>query len=192
MDHSLAQDGKCSNDERGQERRDRALGQRGDAGEEVDVEEPELGVGLIPGVPAEEADGERRGHLHVGGSAAGEADDAGAGDGNEGGVEVAAGPESAHVQVNERHHDEGEGGRGQARAPVVDAELLKDEHGAPVVKGGLFQPGPAVEIGGNAGAELALDGISVSQSRRASHGRSGHSGVRRRRPGQGHRRPAGG
>ena len=160
----LAQGGKRADDDRGQERRHGALGQSGHAGEEVDVEEPELGVGLIPGVPAEQADGERRGHLHVGGRAAGEADDAGAGDGNEGGVEVAAGAESAHVQVNERHHDEGEGGRGQARAPVVDAELLKDEHGAPVVEGRLLQPGPAVEIGGNAGAQLALEGVGVVEA----------------------------
>ena len=137
----------------GQEGRHRTLGQGGHAGEEVDIEEPELGVGLIPGVPAEQADAEGRGHLHVSGGAAGEADDAGAGDGDERGVEVAAAAESPHVQVNERHHDEGEGGRGQAGAPVVHAEVLKDEHGAPVVEGGLLKPGVAVEIGRDAGAQ---------------------------------------
>ena len=142
----LAQRGKGADDDGGQKRRHRALGQCGHAGKEVNIEEPELGVGLIPGVPAEEADGKRRGHLHIGGCAARKADDAGAGDGDERGVEVSAGPESSHVQVNERHHDEGEAGRGQAGAPVVDAELLEDEHGAPIVEGGLLKPGAAVEV----------------------------------------------
>ena len=50
-------------------------------------------------------------------------------------------------------------GRGQAGAPVVDAEILEDEHGAPVVEGGLLEPGMAVEIGGDAGAEAVFEGV---------------------------------
>jgi hypothetical protein len=69
---------------------------------------------------------------------------------------VAAGPESAHVQVDEAHHDERKGGGGQPGAPVVHAEILEKEHGAPVVEGRLLKPGMAVEIGRDAGAELLL------------------------------------
>ena len=60
------------------------------------------------------------------------------------------------MQVDKRHHDEGEGGRGQARRPVMHAEVLEDEHRAPVIERGLFQPGLAVEVGSDAGAQLAL------------------------------------
>ena len=129
-----AQKGKGGDDDDGQKGRYRSFGKRGQAGEEVDVIEPEFGIGFVPGIPAEQADGQRRGHLHIGGSASGKADDAGASDSNEGGIQVAARPKSPHVQVDEAHHDEGEGGGGQASAPVVDAEILKEEHGAPVVK----------------------------------------------------------
>ena len=189
MDHSRRRKAKAHDDECGQKRRDRPLGQRGQAGKEIDVVEPEFGAGLIPGVPAEQADGQGRGHLHIGGRAAGEADDAGAGDGDERRVEMAAGAESSHVQVDEANHDEGEGGGGQAGAPVVDAEVLKEEHGAPVVEGGLLKPGTAVEIGRDAGDEAPLEGVRRSRSGPASHGRSAHSGARRRPPGPGRRRP---
>ncbi len=154
-----AQGSKCSNDEDGEERGYWAFGEGGDAGEEVDIEEPEFGVGFIPRVPAEQSDGERRGHLHVSGCAAGKADDAGASDSDERGVEVAAATKSPHVEIDERHHDEGEGGRGQAGAPVVHAEVLKDEHGAPVVEGRLLKPGVSVEVGSDAGAEVAFEGV---------------------------------
>ena len=97
-----AQKGKGGDDEDGQKRRHRPLGQRGHAGEEVDVEEPELGIGLVPCVPAQQSDGQRRRHLHIGGGAAGKADDAGAGHGDQRRVQVAAGAESPHVQVDER------------------------------------------------------------------------------------------
>ena len=53
-----AQKGERHDDEDGQERRHRPFGQRGDAGEEVDIEEPEFRVGFIPRIPAEQADGE--------------------------------------------------------------------------------------------------------------------------------------
>ena len=154
-----AQEGEGGNDEDGEERSDGAFGESGHAGEEVDIEEPEFGVGFVPGVPAEETDGKRRGHLHVSGSAAGEANDAGAGDGDDGRVEVSAGPESSHVQVDEGRHDEGEAGGRETGGPVVDAELLKDEHGAPVVERRLLKPGVAVEIRSDAGAKPALDGV---------------------------------
>ncbi len=48
--------------------------------------------------------------------------------------------------------------RGQAGAPVVHAEVLKDEHGAPVVEGRFFKPRVAVEIRRDAGAEAVLEG----------------------------------
>ena len=88
-----------------------------------------------------------------------EADDAGAGHRDQRGVQMPARPESSHVQVDERRHDEGESGGRQARAPVVDAEVLKQEHRAPVVERGLLQPGMAVEIGRDAGAQAALEGV---------------------------------
>ena len=62
-----AQKGESGHDDQGQEGGDGALGEGGYAGKEIDVEEPELGVGLVPGVPAQKADGQRRGHLHIGG-----------------------------------------------------------------------------------------------------------------------------
>jgi hypothetical protein len=147
-----AQVGEGGHNHESQKGRHRPLGQRGHASKEVDVEEPELGVGLVPGVPAQKADGQRRGHLHIGGSAAGKAHDAGAGDGDQRRVQMAARTKAPHMQVDERHHDEGEGGRGQARRPVVHAEVLEDEHRPPVVERGLFQPGLAIEVRGDAGA----------------------------------------
>jgi hypothetical protein len=72
---------------------------------------------------------------------------------------VAAAPEAAHVEIDERHHNEGEAAGRKSGAPVVDAEFLKDKHGAPVVEGGLLEPGLAVEIGRDAGAEPAFEGV---------------------------------
>ncbi len=97
--------------------------------------------GFIPGVPAEHADAEGRGKLHVSGCASGEADDSGAGGGDEGGVKLASASEAADVEVNEGDEDEGEAGGGQSRGPVVDAEFFEGEHGAPVVEGWFFEPG---------------------------------------------------
>src|SRR5450631_1069701 len=73
---------------------------------------------------------------------------------------MASGAESSHMQINEGGHDEGEACRGQAGAPIVDAELLKDEHRAPVVERRLLKPGMTVEVGRNAGAELPFDRVS--------------------------------
>ena len=53
-------------DQEGEERCDGTLGKRCGADEEVEVEEPELGVGLVPGIPAQHSDAEGRGHLHGG------------------------------------------------------------------------------------------------------------------------------
>ena len=39
------------------------------------------------------------------------------------------------------------------------AELAEDEEGSPVVEGGLLKPRLAVEEGGDAGAEMALEGV---------------------------------
>ena len=63
------------------------------------------------------------------------------------------------MQVDERDHNEGEGGRGQARGPVMHAEVLEDEHCTPVVKRRLFQPGLSIEIGGDAGAQLGRERV---------------------------------
>ena len=63
-----------------------------------------------------------------------------------------SGTESPHVQVDETDHYEGKGCGGQACAPVVDPEILKQKHCPPIVEGGLFQPRMAIEIGGDTGA----------------------------------------
>ena len=141
-----------------EERGDGAFGEGGGGAEEVEVEEPELFAGFIPGIPAEHADAEGRGELHVGGGAAGEAEDGDAGDDDERGVEMAAGAESSEVEEGEQDEEAGAGGGGQAGGPVGDAELLEEAHGAPVVEGGLFQPGLAVEDGRDGAADEALVG----------------------------------
>ena len=61
-----AERGEEKNDAKGEKRGDGAFGKRGGGAEKVEIEEPELATGLIPGVPAEHADRERRGELHVG------------------------------------------------------------------------------------------------------------------------------
>ena len=63
------------------------------------------------------------------------------------------------MQVDERHHNEGEGRRGQPRRPVVHPEVLEYEHRTPVVESRLLQPGAAIKIGSDAGAQPALDGV---------------------------------
>jgi hypothetical protein len=66
---------------------------------------------------------------------------------------MSARAESPHVQVDKADHNEGKSRRGEPGAPVMDPEILKQKHRSPVVESGLLQPGVAVEIGGNAGAE---------------------------------------
>ncbi len=90
----------------------------------------------------------------------------GASHGNDGGIHVAARAEPPHVQINQRHHDEGEGGGGQPCRPVVHAEVLEEEHGPPIVEGWLLQPGMAVEIRRDTGAEAvfqSVGGVEVAQ-----------------------------
>jgi hypothetical protein len=111
----LAQERERYHNHDRQKRRHRPFGQRGHAGKEVDIEEPELRVSLIPRIPAQQPDGERRGHLHIGGGAARKADDAHARHGDQRRVQVPARPESPHVQVDERSHDECEARRRQTR-----------------------------------------------------------------------------
>ena len=77
-------------------------------------------------------------------------------------VDVSAGAESSHMEIDEPHHDEGEGGRRQSGAPIVDTEVLKEEHGAPIVEGGLFKPGVTVEIGRDAGSETVAQRVGLS------------------------------
>ncbi len=123
------------------------FGERGNADEKVEVEEPEFLVGLIPGIPAEHADAEGRRHLHIGRCAAGKADDAGARSGNQSGIQLASRAEAAHMQINQGDQDESKTGGREPRRPVVDPELQKGEHGAPVVERGFFQPGMAPKNG---------------------------------------------
>ncbi len=106
--------GEEKDDGQGQEGCDGAFGEGGCGSEEVEVEEPELFAGLVPGVPAQHADAEGRGELHVGGGSAGEGDDADAGGGDEGGVEVASGAETPHVEENKDDEGEGAGGGREA------------------------------------------------------------------------------
>ncbi len=155
-----AEAGEEKDDGEREEGGDGAFGEGGGGAEEVEVEEPEFFAGLIPGVPAEHADAEGCGELHVGGGSAGEADDGDAGDGDEGGVEVASGAESPHVEEDEDDEGEGGGGGGKAGGPVGDAELLEEAHGAPVVEGGFFEPGFAVEDGGDGAAGDAVEGVA--------------------------------
>jgi hypothetical protein len=53
------------------------------------------------------------------------------------------------MQVDQDDEGKREAGRGQPRRPVVDAELLEGEHGAPVVERGFLKPGLAVEHRGD-------------------------------------------
>ena len=87
--------------------RDRAFGEGSGGAEEVEVEEPELLPGLVPGIPSEHADAEGCGKLHIGGGSAGEGGDAQTGSGDEGGIEMPAGAESPHVQEDEDDEEEG-------------------------------------------------------------------------------------
>jgi len=64
-------------------------------------------------------------------------------------VKLSSGTESSHVEEDEDGEGEGEAGRGEARGPVVDAEFLKAEHGAPVEEGRLLKPRHAVKDGGD-------------------------------------------
>ena len=62
-------------DEQREKRRDGALGEGGGCAEKVKVEQPEFLARFVPGVPAEHPDTEGCGELHIGGGAAGEAED---------------------------------------------------------------------------------------------------------------------
>ena len=155
-----AQTGEEQDDAEREEGSYGAFGEGGGGTEEVEVEEPELFAGFVPGVPAEHADAEGRCELHVGGGSAGEADDGDAGDGDERGVEMASGAEAPHVEEDKDDESEGGGGGGKTGGPVGDAELLEEAHGAPVVEGGLFEPGLAVEDWGDRAACDAVEGVA--------------------------------
>ena len=113
MDHSRRSAAKATEDDNRQKWRDGAFGQGGGSDEEIEIEEPELAVGLIPCIPAQHADAEGRGELHVGRCAARKADDSGAGGGDERGVKLASAAEAADVEIDERDQDEGEAGEGR-------------------------------------------------------------------------------
>ena len=135
------------------------FGQSRQSGKEINIVEPELGVGFIPRVPAQQADRQRRCHLHVGRSATGKADDPDARHSDQRRIQVPARTESSHVQVDEADHDEGEGGGRKTRAPVVNAEVLKQKHGAPVIESWLLKPGTAIKIGSDAGSEPVFNRV---------------------------------
>ena len=73
---------------------------------------------------------------------------------------MAAGAETSHVKEDKDDEGEGAGGRWEAGGPVGDAELLEEAHSAPVIEGGFFKPGLAVEDGGDGAAEDAVDGVA--------------------------------
>src|ERR1700722_11466363 len=93
-----AEAGEEKDDGEGEEGRNGAFGKGRGGSEEVEIEEPEFFAGFVPGIPAEHADAEGRGELHVGRGSSREADDAQAGGRDEGRVEMAAGAESPHMQ----------------------------------------------------------------------------------------------
>ena len=153
-----AEAGKEKDDGESEEGSYRAFGEGGGCSEEVEVEEPELFPGFVPCVPAEHADAEGCGELHVGGGAAGEADDGDAGDGDEGCVEMAPGAESTHVEEDEDDEGEGGGGGRETSGPVRDAEFLEEAHGSPVIEGGFFEPWLAVEDRSDGSGGDAVEG----------------------------------
>ena len=89
-----------------------------------------------------------------------------AGGGDQSGVEMASGAESPHVEEDEDDEGEGGGGGGKPGGPVGDAELLEEAHGAPVVEGGLLEPGLAVEDRGDGAAEMQWKELRRSSRRR--------------------------
>ncbi len=95
-----------------QEDGDGALGEGGGGAEEVEIEQPELFAGLIPGVPAEQAYGQRSGELHVRRRTTGKAHHSGHGNHDERGVEMAAGTESSEVKEGEDDERAAAGGGG--------------------------------------------------------------------------------
>ncbi len=92
-----AKSGEEKDDAEGKEGSNWAFGERGGCSEEIEVEEPELFAGFIPGVPAKHTDAEGSGQLHVGGGSASKGEDGHRGDGDEGGVEMASRPETPHM-----------------------------------------------------------------------------------------------
>ena len=46
----------------------------------------------------------------------------------------------------------------------MNAEILEEEHGAPIVESGLFKPGVTVEIGSDAGAKTVAERVRGVES----------------------------
>ena len=202
-----AEGGEEEDDEERQEGCDGALGESGGGTEEVEIEEPELFAGFIPGVPAEHADAEGAAScMSV------EAPREKLSMATEERVMRAAsrwppGRKRRMCRKDEEDEEAGTGGGGEPGGPVGDAELTKEAHGSPVVEGGLFKPRLAVEDGRDGAGDEALVGIAdvvcfeaVREELgvegvaclvvfwRASRVRLGRSGVRLRRRGRADRR----
>ena len=64
--------------------------------------------------------------------------------------------------MEEDENDQGQSCRGgwQAGSPIGDAELLKKTHRAPVVQGGLLEPGFSIKDGGDCAASDAVEGVA--------------------------------
>ena len=90
---------------------------------------------------------------------------------------MASGAESPHVEEDEDDEREGAGGGGETGGPVGDAELLEEAHGAPVVEGGFFEPGLAVEDGGDGAAGEAVEGVADVLEAEAARDDLGVDGV---------------
>src|SRR5450631_1060338 len=99
-----AQSEEEQDDSEREERSYWSLGERRGGAEEVEIEEPELLARFVPRVPTEHSNAERRGELHIGGSATGEADDSNAGCGDQRSIELASRAETPHVE--EDHDDQ--------------------------------------------------------------------------------------
>ncbi len=126
-------------------RRHRPFRQCGRAVEEVEVKEPEFLVRLVPRIPAQHANAERRRKLHIRRGAARKRDNARAARRDQSSIQLPAGPEAPDMQVDQRYKDERKARRGQARRPVVHAKLLERKHRPPVVQRRLLQPWLAVK-----------------------------------------------
>ena len=90
---------------------------------------------------------------------------------------MAAGTEAAHVQEDHEDEEAGAGGGGQAGGPVGDAELAEEAHGTPVVEGGFFKPGLAVEDGSYGAGDEAAVGVAEIFEMEAAGKQIGVDGV---------------
>ena len=165
---------KQQDDAQRQERRNRPLGQRCRRAEKVQVEQPELQPRLVPCIPPQHSNAQRRSHLHVGRCPARKPDNCHRRRGNQRSIQLSSRPESPHVQEDHRNQKKRAGGRGKPCRPVRDAELPERAHRPPVVERRLFQPRMPVQDRRHRAAVQAMQRVlDVGQPQAARH----HTGV---------------